>query len=123
MAGQYLLGEKAIQQIRQLIQSELRRVQQTPNQRRFSVPRLSVAEGLLAEDLSAGSLTSVVTASMSVYILDVVQDDRVYDADLVDASRTITLTNRDSSLTGTSGDYCIALKWSREWRPIWVGCS
>ena len=123
MAEGYLLGKTALRQIRDLIRQEMLAVQQTPNARRDTTSPISIAEGTLAEDLAAGSFSSVVTADMTVHLLDVTQDSRVYSAELKTASRTITLVNRDDSLTGSSGDYCIAMKWSREWRPIWVGCS
>ena len=119
----YTLGSEAVRQIRDLVRAEMLAIQQTPQTRRASNLPISIIEGTLSEDMDAGSFTSVVTASMTVYGVNVQQDSRVYDADLESTGRSVTLTNRDPSLTGSEDDYVIAIKFNREWRPIWVGCS
>jgi len=37
-------------------------------------------------------------------------------------NETLTVTNRDSSLSASSGTYCMVVDINYEWRPIWVGC-
>lgn len=35
---------------------------------------------------------------------------------------TLTITNRDPSLSASSGTYCMVVDINYEWRPVWVGC-
>jgi hypothetical protein len=99
-------------------------------------------EGYLLEDLdSAPSISGIATAKMSVLRVatpsgltgqklltqssGILRDDKgnqtgvrpaIYDHEY------ITITNRDPSLSASSGTYCIALDINYEWRPIYIGC-
>lgn len=37
-------------------------------------------------------------------------------------NETLTITNRDPSLSASSGTYCMVVDINYEWRPVWVGC-
>lgn len=91
--------------------------------RRVNVPSgVSVAEGVLTSALSAPSngQTAPTTATMRVWVLDSASTDDPPD---FEDGELITVVNRDTTLSATSGTYVIALSMNGEWRPIYVGCN
>ena len=73
----------------------------------------SVVEGLLTANITApaNSATAVTTATIDVY------KDGAFTGD------SLTIHNRDKSLTATAGVFVVVQKMGSEYRPIWVGCS
>jgi hypothetical protein len=99
-------------------------------------------EGYLLEYLSAPDISGYTTAKMSV--LRIATPDGLSGIDLVThppsalynefgritgvvpaktENEYITITNRDPSLSASTGSYCIVMDLNYEWRPIYVGCS
>lgn len=85
-------------------------------------------EGQLSATLSAPSngWTGATTSTMTIYIADPASSStpvKFISSGLPD----ITVTNRDKSMSGSSGYYAIAKKVhvnnKIEWRLMWAGCS
>lgn len=76
-----------------------------------------IIEGFLTTDLagSTGDGTNETTATMDVWSGD--------GAAWASTGSTETVTNRDDSLSGTSGAYIQARRAGTEWRPVWLSCS
>lgn len=76
-----------------------------------------IIEGFLTSDLagSTGDGTNETTATMDVWSGD--------GAAWASTGSTETVTNRDDSLSGTSGAYIQARRAGTEWRPVWLSCS
>ncbi len=80
-----------------------------------------VAIGTLVGSLTAAThwLTGATTAQLQTGI-----KDPAGSGNLVTTNAPIlTLTNRDSTLSGPAGSLCIALSINSEWNPIWVSCA
>lgn len=75
---------------------------------------VALKEGLLDGDLAkaTNTLTGPTTATMSVHEFN-------DDGDLVDSGDNITITNRDTSLELTAGDYVVASLFGSEYRPVY----
>lgn len=73
----------------------------------------TVSEGILTSNLSApsASATDVATATIDVY------------KDGAFTGESLTIHNRDKSLTATAGVFVVVQKIGSEYRPVWVGCS
>lgn len=67
-------------------------------------------EGILTTPLSAGNMATPTTGVMTIY------------EDGVSTGQSVTVYNRDSSLSSGAGKYIIALNMRGQYRPIWVGC-
>jgi hypothetical protein len=67
-------------------------------------------EGTLAGTLTAGSLATASTQQLNVYEAG------------VSKGTTVTISNRDSSLTAIAGTFVVAIKIGTEYRPTWVSC-
>ena len=67
-----------------------------------------VVEGVLAGPLAAGNYSNPTASHQQTLNLR--------------GGGTVTITNRDSSLTGDSGAYVVAIKMGDEYRPLWVSC-
>lgn len=67
-------------------------------------------EGILTTPLAAGNMTTPSTAVMAVY------------EDGVATGATVTVYNRDTSLSSSAGKFIIAANMRGQYRPIWVGC-
>lgn len=79
----------------------------------FDAGNTGVVEGLLTSPMTApsNSATDSTTATIDVY------KDGAFTGD------SITIHNRDKSLTAIAGSFIVAQKIGSEYRPIWVGCS
>lgn len=82
-----------------------------------------VAEGLLLTTLAAASdgQTGATTATMQTWVKD--PDN---PGDLMDTpgdEGIITVTNRDTTLSGIAGQYIQVKQINDEWRPVWQGCE
>lgn len=85
---------------------------------------IDVLEGFLDEALVAATdpLTGATTAEMSV--IEWYEDNAPgTPATFYDTLETLTITNRDPTLSADLNTYIVVLKMNGEWRPIWVGCS
>lgn len=67
-----------------------------------------VVEGVLTGPLAAGNYSNPTSSHQQTLNLR--------------GGGTVTITNRDSSLTGDSGAYVVAIKIGDEYRPLWVSC-
>ena len=67
-------------------------------------------EGILDTPITAGSMATASTSTLSVY------------ENGVDTGRNVVLYNRDSSLTASAGLYVIAVNIKGQYRPTWVSC-
>ena len=100
-------------------------------------------EGYLLDDLdSPESISEVTSARMSVFRIAVPGGALVADSMLISPAsglynqngvqtgvvpakygpEYITISNRDPSLSASSGSYCMAVDINYEWRPIYIGC-
>lgn len=87
------------------------------DKRKVWVGGQEMLEGYLLENLSAPSTPSgSTTAKMSV--LRIAASGGLENK----ISENITITNRDPSLSASSGAYCMAVDINYEWRPIYIGC-
>lgn len=118
----YGLDEDQVRRVRNVLQ----RVEGSPHavdpQHRQKYPvgggGLRVKEGVLATGgfgQSTGGGTAEATGTLNVY--------KGSGNDWADSGDTVTVTNRDDTLNGPEGAYCIAARINGEWRPIWVGCA
>ena len=79
-----------------------------------------ILEGYLDEDLDvypSGNPPNGTTASVNVFRYDPRND--VYE----DTGENVTMTNRDPSLSASSGVYVQMRRTGNEYRAIWVGCN
>ena len=87
------------------------------NKRKTWVGGHEMLEGYLIEDLDAPSDNdSFSLAKMKIFRKTT--PDGLENRD----DETLTITNRDSSLSASSGTYCMVVDINYEWRPVWVGC-
>ncbi len=110
-----LLGPAALRQIMQLIRAENARVRNPDAGHRAKSPinESETLQGLLAEDLDAATdpISGETTATLDVYYRD------PSSGDLVDAGRSVTVTNRYTSFSRREGDYLVVTWIEQEWRP------
>ena len=100
-------------------------------------------EGYLLDNLNApSSISGVTTARMSVFRIAasggplkgesmlISPASGLYNKNGVQTGvvpakygpEFITISNRDPSLSASSGAYCMAVDINYEWRPIYIGC-
>ena len=114
-----LLSDEAVEQVRRVVLKVLADSGALNQRSRGAGFAASWAEGYLAANLGASSGTGVTEATALMTVHKVLNRGGWA---AVDPQLQILLTNRDDSLTGSTGDYVIAVKFSSEWRPIWVSC-
>lgn len=81
-----------------------------------------MAEGVLTTDLAAATngKTGATTATMTVWVRD---ETSTADPIALKDGDSITVVNRDTTLSATAGRYFQVLKLNSEWRPFWVACA
>lgn len=81
-----------------------------------------MAEGVLTTDLDAASdgKTGATTATMTMWVRD---EASTTDPIALKDGDSITVVNRDETLSVTAPRYMKVIKIQNEWRPYWVACA
>lgn len=116
---EFTFGAKAVAQIGALVRAEFARLQNPDAGHRRQAPanESESLQGFLEDDLDAATdeKTGATTATLNVWYRDPV------DGDLLDAERTIVVTNRDTGFSAAADSYLKVYWLEGEWRPIPTG--